>query len=67
MNEIIATVITGLPYTALVFAFTLGILLYACMLSWLINHEKVRIAAFIIVIPLFLFIVFISYVFGAIK
>ena len=66
MNEIITTIIVGLPYTALALACVLGILLYGWVLGWAIDTEHDRMVTFMIALLIFLFISFVYYMAGVI-
>ena len=66
MNEIIATIITGLPSTAIFFGWVGVILLYVYIIAWACINNHNWMATFMIAIPLFLFISFVSYQFGII-
>lgn len=64
MDEITATVIAGLPYISLVLICIALSLLYGILLNWLWCQRKDWFLTFMIVIPLFLLLSFISYILG---
>ena len=65
MNEIIVTILAGLPMTGLVIAFILTTIAYGVVLGWAYDNRHDWLLTFLIVIPLTLFISLISYFFGS--
>ena len=64
MNEIIVTIINGLPYVAVALLCAAAVIGYSIVLGWCIDHEHNWCAIFLYIFLIFLFISSSAYLCG---